>query len=67
MIGKSATINDAILALKNKGLVLKIVEGLQDYVSCKIKISNDKKSAWLGQPHLIKNLKSKFGNLIHEV
>ena len=30
MIGNSATIDDAILALKGKGLVLKIVEGLQD-------------------------------------
>ena len=31
MIGDIATINGAIEALKNKGLVLKIVEGLQDY------------------------------------
>ena len=67
MIWYIATIDDAIEALKNKGLVLKIVEGLQDYLSCKIKISNQKKCAWLGQPHLIKNLESKFGGLIHEV
>ena len=67
MIGNSATIDDAILALKNKGLVLKIMEGLQDYLSYKIKISDDKKHAWLGQPHLIKNLKSKFGKLINKV
>ena len=53
MIGDSAMIDDAILALKNKGLVLKTVEGLQDYLSCKIKISKDKKCAWLGQRHLI--------------
>ena len=38
MIGNNAAIDDAILALKNKGLVLKIVEELQDYLSCKIKI-----------------------------
>ena len=25
------------------------------------KISKDKKRAWLGQPHLIKNLEKKFG------
>ena len=67
MIGNSATIDDAILALKKKGLMLKIVEGLQDYLSCKIKISDDKKCAWLGQPHLIKNLKSKFRKLVNEV
>ena len=67
MIGNSATMDDAILALKNKGLVLKIVEGLQDYLSCEIKISNNKKHAWLGHPHLIKNLKSKFEKLVNEV
>ena len=43
MIGNSAIIDDAILELKNKGLVLKIMEGLQDYLSCEIKISKDKK------------------------
>ena len=53
MIGNNAMIDDAISALKNKGLVLKIMEGLQDYLSCEIKISDDGKHAWLGQPHLI--------------
>ena len=67
MIDISAAIDDAILAVKNKGLVLKIVEGLQDYFSCKMKISDDKKRAWLGQPHLIKTLKSKIGKLINKV
>ena len=67
MIGNKAVIDDKILALKNKGLVLKIVEGLQDYLLCEIKISDDRKRAWLGQPHLIKSLKSKFGRLIDEV
>ena len=67
MVGNIATIDNAIKALKNNGLVLKIVDELQDYLSCKIKISNDKKHAWLGQPHLIKNLESKFGRLINEV
>ena len=67
MIGNSTAIDDAILALKNKGLVLKIMEGLQDYLSCKIKISNDKKCTWLGQPRLIKNLMSKFEKLVNKV
>ena len=55
MTGDITTINDAIEVLKNKGLVLKIVEELQDYFSRKIKFSDDKKRAWLGQPHLIKD------------
>ena len=34
MVGNIATINDAIEVLKSRGLTLKIVEGLQDYLSC---------------------------------
>ena len=60
MVGDIATIDDTVEALKNKGLVLKIVDGLQDYLSYKIKISDNKKHAWLGQPHLIKNLKKSW-------
>ena len=32
MVGNIATIDDAIVMLKSKGLVQKIVEGLQDYL-----------------------------------
>ena len=67
MIGNMAAIDDAIEALKNKGLVLKIVEGLQDYLSCKIKLSEDKKRVWLWQPHLIKTIEKKFGELMQDV
>ena len=67
MIGHIAAIDNAILALKIKGLVLKIMERLQDYLFCKIKISNDKKHAWLGQPNIIKNLENKFGGLVNDV
>ena len=43
------------------------MRGWYDYLSCKIKISNNKKCTWLGQPHLIKNLEHKFGGLINSV
>ena len=67
MIGNIAAIDDAIKVFKNKGLVLKIMEGLQDYLSCKIKFSEDKKRTWLGQPHLIKNMEKKFYKLVQDV
>ena len=67
MIGDKTMIDDAILVLKNKELVLKVMEGLQDYLSCEIKFSENKKHAWLGQRHLIKNLKSKVEKLIEDV
>ena len=45
MVGNVDAIDDAITALKNNGLVLKVVEGLQDCLSCKMKFSLDKKRA----------------------
>ena len=35
IIGDMAAMDDAIAWQKSNGLVLKIVEGLQDYLSCK--------------------------------
>ena len=67
MVGNIATIHDVIKALKSKGLVLKIVEGLQDNFSCKIKFFDDKRHAWLGHPHQIKNLENKFGGLVNDI
>ena len=36
-------------------------------MSCEIKLSTEKKRAWLGQPHLIKNLEKKIGKLVKHV
>ena len=41
MVGDIAAIDNAIEVLKSKGLVLKIMDGLQDYLSFKIKISDN--------------------------
>ncbi len=46
--------------LRENGLILKIDDDLTDYLSCEIKFSDNRKSAWLGQPHLIANLEKSF-------
>ena len=56
MIGGIDAINGSIGDLKEDGLVVKVMEGLQDYLSCEINSQTDKKWAWLGQHHHIKNL-----------
>ena len=43
MIGDMVAIDNTIAALKSKGLVLKIVQGLHDCLFCEIKISDDTK------------------------
>ena len=53
MIGNVEAINNSIAALKKNGLVLKIVEGLQEYLSCEVKFSTDKKKALIGELYVI--------------
>ena len=47
--------------MKKEGFTLKIEQDMKDYLSCEIEFSNDKKKAWIGQPHLIQKIKEKFG------
>ena len=44
MVGNAEAIDEAIEALQKNGLVLKIVEGQQNYLSFKVGFSLDKKS-----------------------
>ena len=60
MVADDETIGKAITALKENGLMLKIMEWLQDYLSCEVQFSMDKKRSWLGQPYLIKNLEKSL-------
>lgn len=64
LVGHPAAIKDAIEQMKRHGLILKIEDGLKDYLSCEIKLSDDRTKAWLGQPHLISNLQTKFGSRV---
>ena len=43
-----------------KELNLTVDEESNDYPSCKVVYSNDRKRAWIGQPHLIKKLENEF-------
>ena len=62
LIGHPKAIEDAIEQMKKHGFILKIEDDLNDNLSCEIQFSKDRTKAWLGQPHLISNLESKFGN-----
>jgi transposase InsO family protein len=61
--GDEAALDDSIIGLR-KYFKIKVVDDLRDYLSCEIIFSADKSKAWLGQPHLIKNLENKFGDLV---
>ena len=67
IVGHPEAINEVIEDLRGAGLVLKVEDDLKDYLSCEIDFSEDKKSAWLGQPHLIANLKNSFGDQVKDL
>jgi histone deacetylase 1/2 len=61
IIGDEKAVQETITQLQKHGLIPKIEDNLNNYLSCEIVVSEDRKRAWLGQPHLISNLEKKFG------
>ena len=62
-VGKWEEIDKVLIDIRKH---FKIVENetLDDYLSCKIKVDQEGKRAWIGQPHLIKKLELKLGELV---
>ena len=50
-----------------KFFTLKVEKDPQDYLGCEMRFDSDLKNGWLGQPTIIKSLKSKFGNLTQKL
>jgi hypothetical protein len=57
--GHKAQIDDTIKKIIVSGFEVKVESSLADYLSCNVIFNKDKTKAWLGQPHLIKNLERK--------
>jgi len=66
-IGDAKAIDSTINHLKEKGLSLEITETLTDYLSCEIKLNKKTKKGWIGQPHLIRDLEAKFGEMVNHL
>ena len=62
VIGKDEEIHRVIEGLRERGFSLKIESDLRDYLSCRIIEDQASKTILILQPHLIKNLESKFGD-----
>ena len=62
--GNGAAIDDSIKGIVKNGLNVTIKDDLEDYLSCEIRFNKARTKAWLGQPHLIKKLEKKFGDLV---
>ena len=63
MVGTEEILEESIHSLKHF-FKLKVEDELRDHLSCEIVFSENKTKAWIGQPHLIKKLEKKFGDLV---
>jgi hypothetical protein len=61
IIGDDLNIDEVIEELKGYNFGLKVEDHLTDYLSCRIITNFDNKTLFIMQPHLIKNLETKFG------
>ena len=66
-IGDKEALKDLEKEFKDAGFTVKIEDDLTDYLSCQINRSKDGKTACLTQPHLIKNLEAKFGDMVKDM
>ena len=64
-MGDLKAIERVIKDIISTGCTVKVEDDLSDYLICRIIFDTEKKKAWLGQPHLIKNLETKFGASIN--
>ena len=67
VLGSDEDINKFIKDIKKHGLNVTVEDTLEDYLSCNIVFSDDKKRAWIGQPHLMKKIDKKFGEMIKKL
>ena len=58
IVGHHETIDDTIYLLKQNSFILKVEDDLNDYLSCEIVFSTNRRKSWLGQPHLLATLKN---------
>jgi hypothetical protein len=61
VVGKEDHIQEVIQGLKASEFNLKFESSLKNYLSCPVIEDLESKSIQILQPHLIKNLKAKFG------
>ncbi len=66
-VGNKPALRQFFDQLREKSLELKVTEDMEDYLSCQVLFSKDKKKAWLGQPHMVKKILSSFGKLVEDV
>ena len=66
MVRDEEALNETINYIQSTFKV-KIYDNNSDYLGCEFIVSSDNKRGWLGQPHVVKSLDKKFGQLVQDV
>jgi Reverse transcriptase (RNA-dependent DNA polymerase) len=64
LIGSDASLNDLVMKLEANGLKIKVELDAKDYLGYEILVDKGKKRAWLGQPHIVKKMMTRFADII---
>ena len=59
-VGQREALQEVVDEIPKHGLQITVEHDLKDYLSCEIRVSDDKKKAWMGQPHMIKKIAKTF-------
>ena len=60
VLGKTKMIDAFLEEFKKTEFTFTVEDTLEDYLSCEVKLSPSK-TAWIGQPHMIKKIEKTFG------
>ncbi len=63
-VGHKAALEEFVADLKKSGLLVKVTLPMTDYLSCNLAFSEDGSTTWIGQPHLIRKLEERFGDIV---
>jgi hypothetical protein len=63
-IGDEKAIRAVVEEIPKHGLAVTVTENMDDYLSCQVKMNKEKTKAWVGQPHMVKKIISKFKDLV---
>ena len=66
-VGSKPALRQFFDQLREKNLELKVSEDMEDYLSCQVLFSKDRRKAWLGQPHMVKKILTAFEELVEDV
>ena len=61
VLGKTKAIDKFMEEFKSTEFTYTVEDTLDDYLSCEVLVDEDKKTGWIGQPHMVKKIEKTFG------